>query len=441
MSVFYIIISLLCTIVAVAWIYPKILLVAIKKNVVDSPCDRKLQHKPIPVMGGVTVVFGILVGLGCSCLFINLSELLPIVIAILIMLYIGMIDDCIGLSPTIRFVVEIVVVLLLIYTYGYSLSDFHGLWGHNIISAYVAVPLTIFACVGIINAINLIDGINGYSSGYCIMACSIFGVFFYFAGDNIMVILATVSVGALLPFFFHNVFGIKSKMFIGDGGTLVMGFIMSVFVVYALRADSSCEIFINKGAGLISFTLAVMCVPIFDTIRVMSTRIIRGKSPFHPDKTHLHHLFIDMGFSHIGTTIFILTLNCFVILCWWIAYRCGVSIDGQFYIVIGFSVLITFVFYKFMRIQQSHNTWFYRTMRSLGRVSHFEQHGIFLWLQKMMDRSVHAECKEEANREHIEKGVLKIVTVSLKQQIPIIEQLHLHKLHPKYDSKKSNTKK
>lgn len=395
MSILNIIILFLSTIASISWIYPKILLIATKKNVMDSPCDRKLQHKPVPVMGGITVVFGIMVGLACSCLFIKLSELLPIVIAILIMLYVGTIDDCINLSPTTRLVAEIAVILLLMYTCGYSLNDFHGLWGHNIIPEYVAVPLTIFACVGIINAINLIDGIDGYSSGYCIMACSIFGIFFYFAGDAIMVILATISIGALIPFFFHNVFGRKSKMFIGDGGALVMGIIMSVFVIYALRAGSSGEIFVGKGAGLVSFTLAVMCVPIFDTLRVMSARIIRRKSPFHPDKTHMHHLFIDMGFSHIGTAMFIITINCLVILCWLIAYRCGVSIDGQLYIVIGLSVLITFVFYKFMRIQQSHNRRFYRIMCNLGRASHFERQGIFLWLQKMMDKCVLTECKED----------------------------------------------
>jgi UDP-N-acetylmuramyl pentapeptide phosphotransferase/UDP-N-acetylglucosamine-1-phosphate transferase len=128
-----------------------------------------------------------------------------------------------------------------------------------------------------------------------------------------MVILAAVSVGSLLPFFFHNVFGKTSKMFIGDGGALVMGLIMSIFVINTLSSDISIVDGIYNPSGLIPFTLAAMVIPVADTLRVMSSRIIRGTSPFHPDKTHLHHMFISLGFSHAGTTMMILLLNTIVI--------------------------------------------------------------------------------------------------------------------------------
>jgi UDP-N-acetylmuramyl pentapeptide phosphotransferase/UDP-N-acetylglucosamine-1-phosphate transferase len=395
MPVIHILISFLCALVATWWIYPKALLLAKKKNVVDNPNERKLQRTPVPILGGATVVFGIIVGIGCSLFFVDLPEFLPILIAIIIILYAGMLDDNVGLSPQMRFFLEIAVVVFLIYSFDHSLNHFHGLWERNLIPPYIAVPLTVFACVGIINAINLIDGVDGYSSGYCIMACGVFGLFFYFAGDTAMVTLAAVSIGSLVPFFLHNVFGKKSKMFIGDGGSLVLGVIMSVFVIYVLCSDTMCNVFVEKGAGLVSFALAVLCIPVFDTIRVMSTRIMRGKSPFIPDKTHLHHLFIDLGFSHIGAVISILVLNLFVILCWWIAYRLGVSIDGQLYTVVVLGVLETFVLYKFMRVQIARNTVVYRAMRKVGEVTHFEREGVFLWLQKIMDKDASVEPKEE----------------------------------------------
>jgi UDP-N-acetylmuramyl pentapeptide phosphotransferase/UDP-N-acetylglucosamine-1-phosphate transferase len=383
--------------VATWWIYPKTLFLAKKKDVVDNPDTRKLQRTPVPIMGGATVVFGIIVGIGCSLFSVVFPVFTSILIAIIIMLYVGMLDDSIGLSPNIRFLVEIAVVLFLIYSFDYSLNGFHGLWGFNFIPAYIAVPLTVFACVGIINAINLIDGVDGYSSGYCIMACGVFGLIFYFAGDTMMVILAVTSIGSLLPFFFHNVFGKKSKMFLGDGGSLALGVVMSVFVICMLRGNTMCNVFVEKGAGLVPLALAVLCIPIFDTVRVMSIRIMRGSSPFKPDKTHLHHLFIDMDFSHIGTVISILSLNFIVILCWWIAYKYGVSINGQLYIVVGLSVLITFGLYKFMRVQMDHNTGIYRAVQRIGKGTHFERKNAFLWLQKMVDKDAFAHFENQPN--------------------------------------------
>ena len=108
----------------------------------------------------------------------------------------------------------------------------------SVLSDWVAVPLTVFACVGIINAMNLIDGVDGLSSGFCITACAIFSAVFFKAGDMMMFILSMALIGALIPFFMHNVFGERSKMFIGDGGTLVMGAVMSIFVVRVLGVGS-----------------------------------------------------------------------------------------------------------------------------------------------------------------------------------------------------------
>jgi UDP-N-acetylmuramyl pentapeptide phosphotransferase/UDP-N-acetylglucosamine-1-phosphate transferase len=251
---------------------------------------------------------------------------------------------------------------------------------------WISLPLTIVAVVGIINAINLVDGVDGLSSGYCIMACTAFGVMFFNAGSIAMLLICAISVGALLPFFLHNVFGKTSKMFIGDGGTLLMGCVMSIFVLNVLKSDTLCVLYCEWGIGLVPLALAILCIPVFDTVRVMTMRMLRKTSPFHADKTHLHHLFIEMGFSHIGTTVSILTLNCLVVLGWYISYKCGLSVDAQLYFVIALSMLVTVVLYYGMRYCGKQDWAIYRLMQRIGKNTHVERKGLFLLLQNIIDR-------------------------------------------------------
>lgn len=380
------ILSFLVAILSAHWIHPRLVRIALDKNIVDNPNARKLQRRPTPVLGGIAVFFGSVIGLGCASITCDCSELFIVVVAMLIMLYTGTMDDILDLSPALRFLIEIGTVLLLIFVGGYTLNDFHGLWGLNQIPQGVAIPLTVFAAVGIINAINLIDGVDGLSSGYCILTSLLFGVMFWYVGDRTMCMLAVVAAGSLIPFFFHNVFGKSSKMFIGDGGTLVMGIVMSVFVIRILRHGSMSEVYDAVNIGLVPFTLAVLSVPVFDTLRVMTTRILKRKSPFHPDKTHLHHMFIRLGCSHAATTLAILILNFFVVLCWWISYMIGCSIDVQLYIVLVLSILITSGLYNFMEWHIRHKTQFVRLLHRIGYRTHLNRTGIFFWLQKKMDR-------------------------------------------------------
>lgn len=352
------------------WVFKKVLKIAIMKNIVDNPDARKLQRIPVPVLGGIAVFLGIVVSLTVSGLFYETESLFAIFGIMTIMLYLGVMDDILLLSPYVRFLVEILVVLLLIFSNDYSLNNFHGLWGIYEIPRWISVPLTVFACVGIINAINLIDGVNGLSSGYCISACVFFAAAFLFSGDREGASLAVLSIGALIPFFCHNVFGKKSKMFIGDGGTLLMGTILSTFVVGILDSNSVMSTKVDDGFGLIPFTIAVLAIPVFDTVRVMLMRIIRGRSPFSPDKTHLHHLLFDIGFSHIGTTVTEILSNIMVVLAWWISYKCGASIDVQLYVVVALGLLVTFGFYKLVRVQQSKQTRFFDMLKKIGQWTH-----------------------------------------------------------------------
>ena len=368
------------------WIFKKVLRIAIEKNLVDNPDARKIQRVPIPVMGGIVVYWGIIVAMAVAGLVYDISLLFEMGCVMTIMLMVGTLDDILGLSPRIRFLIEILAVLALLFTNEYSINDFHGLWGIEVIPQWISIPLTVFACVGIINAINLIDGVNGLSSGYCIVTCFIFSLVFYFAGNMKCAILAVICIGALLPFFFHNVFGKKSKMFIGDGGTLLMGVILSSFVINLLKESSEVALSMSENMGLIPFTLAIFAIPIFDTLRVMSLRIARGTSPFQPDKTHLHHLLLDLHFSHVGTTATELLSNLFVVLGWWIAYKFGASIDVQLYVVIILGIGITFGFYKFARIHERKQTKLYKALVKIGDWTHVGHTHWFEWLTRSLDR-------------------------------------------------------
>lgn len=385
-TIYHLLVPFIVAFAATLWVHPKILKIAILKNLVDNPDERKLQRRPVPVMGGLAVFFGITVGI-CSAQITFFSPgIFVLMAAMIVMLYTGTIDDILDLTPSIRFIIEIAVVAFIILVNNSGINHFWGLWGIEFIPAWFAGVLTIFAAVGIINAINLIDGVNGLSSGFCFMASIMFAIMLYVSGNTVMTILAVSAAGAIIPFFLHNVFGNTTKMFIGDGGTLVIGTMMSMFVVSILKGSSLSAPLANEGVGLIPFTLAVLAVPVFDTLRVMSMRILRKTSPFHPDKTHLHHLFLELGFSHIGTTVSILTLNFLIIVIWFVSYKLGASIDVQLYIVLALSILITFVFYKFAKVQIEHNTKALKFLQGIGSLLQIEKKGIWAWAQRLIDK-------------------------------------------------------
>lgn len=323
-----------------------ILSFAKKHNIYDNPEARKLQRTPVPVMGGLVVFLGAIVGSLCYWFKYDCSSIIPVQIAMLVMLIIGGWDDIIKLSPTLRFILEIIIVTTLALVNKYPVNDLHGLWGVHEISPWVAWPLTVFACVGVINAINLIDGVDGLSSGICIMAFGFLSWAFFRAHDFVRAALGVCVVGGLIPFFIMNVFGKRSKMFIGDAGTLMLGIAVCDFLMAMLTKDSACgKRFDNQGFCLIAYALSVLAIPVFDTVRVMFGRISRGESPFHPDKTHLHHAFIDYGFHHLETSLLEIMLNMLIILVFFIVCKTYLPMKYQLYGVVAVSIAVCFGLY------------------------------------------------------------------------------------------------
>ena len=388
-----IIVSLLSLIVATI-VYPFVLRYARRQKIVDNPDVRKLHRQPVPVMGGVAVYAGILAGCLAMYFLVPRASISWSIMAITTMMLMGVWDDIKNLSPILRLLVQSGIVGAYIAFTGHYFWNFFGLFGLHEISPWIGIPLSLVAGVGTINAINMIDGVDGYSSGYGIMASACFATLFIILNQPVWSCLTVIVVSALIPFFMHNVFGVKSKMFIGDGGTMMLGVLMTIFELGALSHHRGSDMEAN-GIGVVAMTLAVLCVPIFDTLRVMTARIMRGRSPFKADKSHLHHLFIDMGFSHLGAALSILAMNMVVILVWLLLWQIGASINTQTCVVGLMGVTVTFGFYKLMRWQQHsgpigedghpQGTALWHAFCRLGRKSHIEQGAVWNTLRKIVD--------------------------------------------------------
>lgn len=377
------------SLIAVWIIHPHMVRIAKIKDIVDNPNARKLQKEPVPILGGVAVFFGIFMSLAFSGILVECSELFMLLAAMLLMLYLGSIDDILDLRAVNRLAVQIGAALVLVFLgNGYRIDNMLGLWGLDALPDWFAVSLTVFAVVGIINATNLVDGVDGLSSGFGVMASVLFSVGFFFLGDYPMVLLCASTVGALTLFFLHNVFGKASKMFIGDGGTLVLGIILAAYVTRLISSTQTLEAgrLINERASVIPFTLAVLSIPVFDTLRVMSTRMLDGKSPFHPDKTHLHHLFIDLGFSHVITTVCILTLDSLIIALWALCYFTGVSAALQTLTVILASLAATVGLYHGVQYYKRNNPAGYTRLTAYIRHKQPRRDGWFLAVQRIVDK-------------------------------------------------------
>lgn len=353
-----------------AWyVFIPVLHMAQLKKMVDNPDARKLQKIPVPVMGGMAVFFGVTCGSLLATCFIDTSVIVPVMSAMSIMLFVGIIDDMLGVSPRNRFIIEILSVLGMIYGSGRCIDAVHGIFGLDLFSWYIAVPFTVFACVGIINGINMIDGVNGLSSGLCATCCTLFSILFIQSNDIPNALLNLMMAFALIPFWIHNVFGRKSRMFIGDAGTMVLGALMSWNVIQILSHDTSTLWMkgIHQGISHVAVVVSILAVPVFDTLRVMTMRIVNGHSPFDADRTHLHHIIYDYSRSHSITSMSEIMLTLLLFLSELLAFALGLSVTWQFIIVVAFAAIFVWGLYFVLSINFRLNTGFaYKTRKFLA---------------------------------------------------------------------------
>ena len=383
---FRLVILFLIAFISTMFVFKPILRIAKSKNIVDNPDPRKLQKKPVPVMGGVAVFFGLAVGLCFYKTMIVYTTLFPVLSSMIIMLYLGSIDDILSIKPGTRFFIEMLVASTMLFGLKWYIADFQGLWGINLISPYIGVPLTVLTFLGIVNAINMIDGIDGLSTSFSILILGTFGIFCFLANDFSFAVLAAVGIGALLPFFLHNVFGYTTKMFVGDGGTMMMGTAISAMVVALLRKDNHLiEYFPELDFSRIAFVVAVLSIPIGDTLRVMVSRMCRHQSPFKADKTHLHHLFLQAGFSYIAISIMEIVLDLIVIGAFFLTWALGASNELQLYVTVAAAAICDFGVAAVLSVSARKNNDFFHKLQIAGSHSHVERKGFWLKVQNVVD--------------------------------------------------------
>ena len=287
---------------------PSIVTVADEKHLYDEPGRRKSHRKNIPNLGGIAIFAGLVISTG---LFVNISEskeFMPVLVATVVIFFIGIKDDILIIAPDKKLVGQIIAAIIIVIVADLRFTSLHGFLGIREIDYFPSVILTGFVVVVLTNAFNLIDGIDGLASGIGMLVSLTFGTWFYLAGFQNYAILSAALFGALAAFFGFNVFGQKNKVFMGDTGSLILGLIMSVLVIKFNEANITYKgIYSIEAAPAVSF--GILIVPLFDTIRVFILRVLKGQSPFHPDKNHIHHRVLQLGLSHFRSTSLLSIVN------------------------------------------------------------------------------------------------------------------------------------
>jgi UDP-N-acetylmuramyl pentapeptide phosphotransferase/UDP-N-acetylglucosamine-1-phosphate transferase len=262
-------------------------------------------------MGGMMIFAGTLFSF---LLWLPINEMGVIkflVPSLLIMFFVGMKDDIIGTAPVKKLAAHLVVAFIMTLMADVRLTSFHGLFGIREIPEWAGIMLSVFTYIVVINAFNLIDGVDGLAAGVGLIAATVFGFWFYYAGDWTYAVLAFSLAGGLLGFLRFN-FN-PAKIFMGDSGSLTIGFLFAVLAIEMVEFEAQD---LPHTIDHISKPILAMCIlvyPLIDTIRVFTLRAIKGVSPFTADRNHIHHRLIDLGLSHKQTVLIIYLFNLLVI--------------------------------------------------------------------------------------------------------------------------------
>lgn len=274
-------------------VMPPLIRIIYRFKLFDVPDNRKEHATPIPTMGGLASIAGMAVA--CALWFQFTQDIFTVsfFFSMAVLLAIGMMDDLKNLPARYKFAIQIAVALLIAFS-GVRLTSFNGLFGINELPVSTQYTFTVLALVGITNAFNLIDGIDGLAGGLGFMSLVILGIFLTLSGDANDAIVAFALGGGLLGFLYYN-FN-PAKIFMGDTGSLVLGFVVSVLCIKLIQLNTGIRSPILPHAPV--FAVSVVLIPVFDTLRVFALRIWSGRSPFSPDKNHIHHLLTNNGWNH-----------------------------------------------------------------------------------------------------------------------------------------------
>jgi len=291
---------------------PSIISVANKKQLVDLPGERRAHLTSTPSLGGIGIFAGTIFAIILWTPFKYFGDLQYILCAFVVVFLIGAKDDIDPLSANKKFLGQFFAASILVFFSKIRITSFYGLFGITELPPLVSVLLTIFIIVLIINSFNLIDGINGLSGSIGVLMAITFGTWFYLVDRVELASVSFALVGSVTAFLYYNI--TPAKIFMGDTGSLLLGLIASILAINFIEQHQvlSAEHPYAFGAPP-AVAVGILLLPIFDTFRVFLMRILKGRSPFSPDRNHIHHLLLNTGLSHMQTTSILILANVFFI--------------------------------------------------------------------------------------------------------------------------------
>ncbi len=307
-----IILSFLTAFTLTYFAIPSIINIAKKKNLTDEPDERRSHTVSTPSLGGIAIFAGVIFSIILWTPFGLFGDLQYVLCAFIIIFLIGAKDDILPISPNKKLIGEILAASILVFKSNVKLTSLYGIFGIYELPEVVSIVLSIFTILVIINAFNLIDGINGLSGSISTLISVTLGTWFFLTDQIALAIVAFSLAGAVVAFLKYNF--TPAKIFMGDTGALLVGLVCSILAIKFIESHNIIGAEHRWAFKAVpAVAVGIMILPLFDTLRVFTMRAMRGKSPFYPDRTHIHHLLIDFGFTHMQATGILLLVNIFFI--------------------------------------------------------------------------------------------------------------------------------
>jgi UDP-GlcNAc:undecaprenyl-phosphate GlcNAc-1-phosphate transferase len=320
---------------------PAVINVADLKKLFDMPDARKVHHSPITPLGGIGIFAGFIFGSLLTLHFNQYADLQYFIAACFVIFFLGLKDDILIISPVKKFIGQVLAAFIIIYYGNIQIRSMHGFLGVYQLPEMFSLLLTYFAVIVVINSFNLIDGVDGLAGSLGLLSTTVLGVYFLYVGLSPYAVLAFSMAGSLLAFLIFNFQ--PAKIFMGDTGSLLIGTVNAILVIKFINVANVSDIkFPINASPAVGFT--ILMIPLLDTLRVFGIRILHRRSPFSPDRNHIHHLLLDRGFSHRAITLTLVAVNLLTIALVFLArsQNCTFLILGVFFL---FFAMIAAIYY------------------------------------------------------------------------------------------------
>lgn len=289
-------------------LYPVFIRLYTKNNIVDKRDARKVHINEVPTMGGVPIFLAFLIAIFIWISYTELQEQRYFIGTLVFIFFVGLRDDFVNLKAFTKLLSQIVPAVVIFYLTDIKITSMYGFISSAAFPIYLSLPVTIFTIIVITNSFNLIDGLDGLAGLVSLIVLSTFGVWFILNGSQSLGLLMFAMAGSIFAFLQYN--WQPAKIFMGDTGALLLGFFFSIVTIRFINLNTSLAVDNPlKFEGSIATAIAVLIIPLFDTLRIFTIRIIKRKSPFAADKNHTHHVLMRLGLTHAQTAIILGIVN------------------------------------------------------------------------------------------------------------------------------------